>query len=34
MKESTRTEFNCGTQYPTNVSHDSAESWETTMHAL
>jgi len=26
--------INCGTQYPTNVPHDSAELWGTTMRAL
>jgi len=31
---STHTAINCGTQYPTNVPHDLAESWGTTMRTL
>ena len=32
--QSTHTAINCGTQSPTNVPHDIAESWGTTTRAL
>jgi hypothetical protein len=31
---STHTDINCGTQYPTNVPHNSAETWGKTMREL
>jgi hypothetical protein len=32
--EITHNAINCGTQYPTNVPHDCAETWGTIMPAL